>query len=1083
VTGKIRRTTIANATTYAFGNANMQLTFTQGSGVLPTQITVVSTIGSRGRHVNKTTSVQRLYQVLRTGGSGACTFTLRFPYLDAELDTNTESRLVIWDHHLPYAGVTPHEHGKTNQNTTQNWIELAAHGIQYLEPEAATDRTKYWIISSKESNELGNVWLGAATETWDAPANWNRGVTPAADSMIIIPSNAARILNLTGARTAATFEIQSGATVEAGSATLTLTGAPAINGGAGTWLSEGTFNAGTSTVIFDNIAATIAGNAVNFHNLTINSGRAATLQADGQMTISGNFTNNGTFDALSNSTVTYNSAVAQSVGTGNYHNLVLSGAGTKTMPATVNIKNNLEVNAAWDVTTNTTNLVFNGLGATQSITSNQNPTVFHSLTMNNVQLIIEDHPIEVNGTLALTEGELQPGDNNITINGPITRSNGSILLFGSKLIMAGTAVQSIPALTFTNNEAYELEINKSGGNVTLDGTVKILKELQLTNGQLNTGGHLILTSTGVGSARIAPLGSGASITGNVTVQRYIQDLGATTNLRRWRFLSSPVQNETVAGWQRSIFVTGPGGSTNGFDNSPNNAHSVFWYNEATPGNVNLGWTGPANANETLPLGRGYRVFVRGDRAISPASQFSSTATQSPVTMDVLGPVNTGTIHIPLTMTFSGPGSPSTRDTLADGWNLVGNPYPSAIDWKKFWDEALTGEKENIWPIIYLYNAQAGNYITYNALVTPDPDFDYNIIPSGASFWVRAIDLAPTMVLKEAYKAEVDLTTASKVFKSTNNAAFRLKLVRDSFNYDLLSVHYLNGSSVNVDAYDIPKLFGGVTITSWTSDSTHLAQTVRPLSLLNDTIRLNVAGGNGTYRLEFLNSANVSVSDNIYLVDQFTSQVIDMKSAQHYTFSITNNAASQGMSRFYIVVQSPQSVPVKMIYFNATATADKKVSVNWATSNEINSKQFVVERSSDANNFEAIGTVEAAGNSTQIINYNFTDKQPLRVGYYRIKQVDLDGSVAYTDIRRVAIDGASQPEISVYPNPATEYVRISAAGRIGKLEVIDGFGKAIKTIESNSNIATVDVNGLMSGIYFLRWIDENGSAQVHGFMVE
>ncbi|MDV7394304.1 hypothetical protein RZS08_23180, partial [Arthrospira platensis SPKY1] len=80
---------------------------------------------------------------------------LRLPYNDNELNGNTEANLVTWDHHLPYNGKTPHEHGQTSRNTTENWVELANHGLGYITLEGATtgtaDVTKYWMLSNREA--------------------------------------------------------------------------------------------------------------------------------------------------------------------------------------------------------------------------------------------------------------------------------------------------------------------------------------------------------------------------------------------------------------------------------------------------------------------------------------------------------------------------------------------------------------------------------------------------------------------------------------------------------------------------------------------------------------------------------------------------------------------------------------------------------------------------------------------------------------------------------------------------------------------------------------------------------------------
>lgn len=315
VTGKIRRTTFADGGTYAFGNPNMRLTLNQNGGTLPSQITVVATKGDEGLHVDKDDdsdnasnpliggkAVKRMYQILRTGGTNDVRFTVRFPYSDSELNGNTETNLVTWDHHLPYAGMTPHEHGKTSINTTENWVELSNHGLFYLASEGDAAFTKYWMLSDKVSTDT--LWLGAAGGSagtdWSTGINWSSGVAPESTTKIVIDSLIYNnTLSLTGSLEAGTLYIKSGAVVNAGSSTLTLNGGPAINGGAGTWLNEGTFNKGTSTVVINNADATMAG-TTDFHNLTINASKKLTLQAGSVNGISGTLTNNGTLDATSN---------------------------------------------------------------------------------------------------------------------------------------------------------------------------------------------------------------------------------------------------------------------------------------------------------------------------------------------------------------------------------------------------------------------------------------------------------------------------------------------------------------------------------------------------------------------------------------------------------------------------------------------------------------------------------------------------------------------------------------------------------------------------------------------------------------
>lgn len=363
VTGKVSRTqTFVNNTTYAFSNANMTLNFNDGGSAsnLPTKITVISTRGTKGLHADKDVAdngnpaiggaaVLRLWQILRTDGAAAARFTVRFPYEEAELNGNTEGNLVTWDHHLDnpaYEGITPHEHGKTNNDATNNFVELANHSLFYLTTEGSTTNTKYWMLSDQITTN--NTWLGAADipagqSNWNSTSNWTSGVAPTANDHVVIEPVGVAARNpefVSGSYSFGSMEIKSGAEVDAGAATITLNNGPASNGNvAGSWLNNGTFNAGTSTVIFnagvDNLA-TLAGNT-NFHHITVNTGKTLRLEQNAVMGVAGTLTVNGALDATqSENTVVFNGTTDQTVPattTDNtsaaYHTLELAGAGVK----------------------------------------------------------------------------------------------------------------------------------------------------------------------------------------------------------------------------------------------------------------------------------------------------------------------------------------------------------------------------------------------------------------------------------------------------------------------------------------------------------------------------------------------------------------------------------------------------------------------------------------------------------------------------------------------------------------------------------------------------------------------------------
>ena len=116
--------------------------------------------------------------------------------------------------------------------------------------------------------------------------------------------------------------------------------------------------------------------------------------------------------------------------------------------------------------------------------------------------------------------------------------------------------------------------------------------------------------------------------------------------------------------------------------------------------------------------------------------------------------------------------------------------------------------------------------------------------------------------------------------------------------------------------------------------------------------------------------------------------------------------------------SLRPLPVELTAFTAEAV-NGKVQLRWNTATERNSAKFVVERSAVGEAFSSVREVAAQGNSTAATAYAATDAAPMAgLSYYRLRQVDLDGSVEYSPVVTVNLKAGYAP-ISCYPNPATD----------------------------------------------------------------
>ncbi len=176
--------------------------------------------------------------------------------------------------------------------------------------------------------------------------------------------------------------------------------------------------------------------------------------------------------------------------------------------------------------------------------------------------------------------------------------------------------------------------------------------------------------------------------------------------------------------------------------------------------------------------------------------------------------------------------------------------------------------------------------------------------------------------------------------------------------------------------------------------------------------------------------------------------------------------------------SPNQIflPIILTSFDVTKHNERSSKLNWKTSSEINSDFFGIERSKDGNNWETIGRVTAAGNSSKEQAYEFIDDNlPLirtkeQVFYYRLRMTDLDGQYKYSDVRGVNFGKLSTGVVTIYPNPTVEHINVDLSGMdldAGKVDlfVYDMTGRQVikKSIIGNG-IELIDVSLLPASTY-------------------
>jgi len=301
--------------------------------------------------------------------------------------------------------------------------------------------------------------------------------------------------------------------------------------------------------------------------------------------------------------------------------------------------------------------------------------------------------IDIGSSLTVTGNTLQIAGT-IANNGTFTATAGTIEMIGS-------AAQTIGAGVFAGNTISNLTISNPAG-VTLSGPLNVTG-IVTANGNLSSGGNLTLVSSATQTALIAGTGTG-NVTGNVTMQRYLPSGFG------YKYISSPFQSATVSEFSPEVNLAA--------------AFETFYsYNE----NNSEGGLG-------INFIAGWVKYITPANSLIPMAGYAANFGTNPASklVDATGVVNNGNQSI----TLSNHNRPFTK-----GFNLVGNPYPSPINW----DQATDWTRTNVDKAIWLFNASTtdqygGVYSSYvngvytdlstNTTATP------NIIPSMQGFFVH-----------------------------------------------------------------------------------------------------------------------------------------------------------------------------------------------------------------------------------------------------------------------------------------------------------------------------------------------------------
>jgi fibronectin type 3 domain-containing protein len=580
--------------------------------------------------------------------------------------------------------------------------------------------------------------------------------------------------------------------------------------------------------------------------------------------------------------------------------IALKGAPTNTSHVTVHGNITLAGTPGVVATDNALELTF-AKGSTQTLTVTAGSLDLDKIsttTGTNVNVATGGSAVTLNvgspngGGLSLANGTtLTLGNNHLVMKDAAVINaageNGKLAINGSNLTLSSSSAQNSNLYFDALNTAGMVTTNfSSTGDLMIQSPLKITDGLKIKAGEVNSAGNITLVSTQSKTAYLQELEGNGSITGDAKVERWV------SIARKYRYMSSVVENMTVALWQQGgMPVTGPFTGTSG-----SQTPSMFYFNEP---DIDLNAIPPRNGYNRFPVSANSEMLVRG-RGYS-IFNYSSIA----VTLTMTGKPYQGSVPFP-TLT-PGTGNPLANNGQGDGWNLVGNPYASAIQWSNL---ASEWTKNGLTQFAYVPDNTSGTlfFRTYDASGAG------GIIAPGQAFWVQTTGAA-NMTVHEKAKRTSTSTFYREGDTQINNITIRLSNgTLEDVGYVILGENYSDTYEPETDGMKYKNQI--LNLSTRSAENVNLVFNKLSDSFCEKTVALVLEDVTpGTYSLAFDNLANLVGVGAVELTDHFTNTTLPLTGSTPYSFAITTEAATYGSGRFTLTLHRPE------LQKNAIATID------------------------------------------------------------------------------------------------------------------------------------------------------------------
>ncbi len=543
-------------------------------------------------------------------------------------------------------------------------------------------------------------------------------------------------------------------------------------------------------------------------------------------------------------------------------------------------------------------------------------------------------PLIIKGNLTFNSGVVYTTtmSGSLDIAGNLTNNGTALTIAATQtVIFNGTSTQLISG---TNNITFAGAVTiNSGATVSIAPTIGVTVTGALTNSAGNSG--LVIKSDATGTGSLI-----TSSTPDATVERYLTNYSSSSD-KKYHFLSSPVALQAI----QPGFVADPPAS---------NVDFFSWdiANGKWKNSKNDAGTWNTNFETTFGVGKGYLVAYP----------------TAPVTKNFTGALNSAASNLVLTCFYN--------DTKGNGWNLLGNPFPSAIDYAQI--NSTRGDGMDA--ALYYYDAATSNYLYYIKLSDGSIGSGSQYIPSMQGFMVHAKSTGTkTITLNNSQRVHNGQTI---YYKSAETVPSSLSLSVSAGGFkDEMFVHFRAGATTQFDGeYDAYKLpsYSAQTPQIYTTTSDQIDLAINGLPQLSEGLEIPVSFKAGIFGQQTITADVSQAGSTVFLTDLKTSATQNLRANPTYTFTAADgDATNRFVLRFAGVGINEASIAQPIVVY----TAGNAIYVGSKTGALLKGEVFVYNMMGQTLLHQHLG-------ETPLTRLNFDGA----TGYYIVKVVTPDNLV-------------------------------------------------------------------------------------------